>query len=191
MNKTLLIPITILLLLAAAFSIYRLPNIVLDSPITVSKENNSDTDVLNYLKKIEQHKLPNPTGEVFNCKTDNEFLFFSMITHRNSFAITKPFTKTIYIAPSNINTNITRARQGGERVYTSVLYHELTHLSLNKKYGLLKTLLTPKWKIEGICEFIANDSSFDIEEGMRLIKNNTPDSSYSFKYFTYRIAIDY
>ena len=82
-------------------------------------------------------------------------------------------------------------KKGRTRKFTSVLKHELSHIVLNEKYGLIKVILLPKWKIEGICEYVSEDSSFDIANGLKLFIEDKKENSASYKHFTYRLMVDY
>ena len=63
---------------------------------------------------------------------------------------------------------------------------------LENKLGLLKYKLLPSWKNEGYCDFIANESSFNKQKGVKEICNDTKNTdSPSFKYFKYRMITEY
>lgn len=66
------------------------------------------------------------------------------------------------------------------------------HLLFANKLGLLKYKLLPSWKNEGYCDFIANESSFNKQKGVKEICNDTENTDIpSFKYFKYRMITEY
>jgi hypothetical protein len=152
---------------------------------------NIDSLLLYCNERLNHFDLPTPKSKIFLTQNIEEFCIFSFYVHRKAFAITKPLKKRIFIAPSEIAENYIYASSGIRRQFSGVLIHELTHLSLNKKYGLIKTIVEPSWKIEGICDFISDESSFDVLAGIEIFKNEINNENRSYKYFTYRLCIDY
>src|SRR3954447_9083831 len=49
----------------------------------------------------------------------------------------------------------------------------------------------PSWKNEGYCDYVADESSFDAEEGLRLIREGRDDPSPSFRYFRAHLMVRY
>ena len=69
---------------------------------------------------------------------------------------------------------------------------QTTHSLLENKLGTIKYKIFPSWKNEGYCDFIANESSYDEQEGLSWICNKKENSNNpSFKYFKYRLITDY
>lgn len=63
-----------------------------------------------------------------------------------------------------------------------------TTVSVGNHLGTIKYKLLPNWKNEGYCEFIANESSYDEQEGIIKICNEKEDKGNpSFNYFKYRL----
>ena len=114
-------------------------------------------------------------------------------TSLNSFgnSLTLGNYHKIVLAPSDFENKITISgmRENNKRNVVPVLLHESAHVYLTKGCSLINRLTVPVWIEEGICEYFAMDSSYNTEIGLQHVLNNTNDSSKSFKYFTYRLAV--
>lgn len=72
-----------------------------------------------------------------------------------------------------------------------VILHELGHVWLKEHYGYLNSKTTAKWKLEGLCEFFAGESSFHTKQGLNYFLSQSECNDVSYKYFKYRLYIDY
>ena len=81
------------------------------------------------------------------------------------------------------------AKANNERQLTSLLSHETAHV-FARKSGLVN-FRTPSWKEEGICEYIAGESSYPVQEGWRHFLAGETVESHSYDYFLYRVAVTY
>ena len=75
------------------------------------------------------------------------------------------------------------------RKLPSILTHETTHV-FSHKSGLANTF-TPSWKEEGICEYVAGESSFPVQEGWQHFLADEHVKARSYTYFLYRVAVTY
>ena len=97
----------------------------------------------------------------------------------------------IQISKLNENDN-GNGKENNKRTLSGVIAHETVHSLLENKLGLLKYKLLPSWKNEGYCDFIANESSFNKQKGVKEICNDTENTDIpSFKYFKYRMITEY
>ena len=64
------------------------------------------------------------------------------------------------------------------------------HNQIREYLGLVKYLKIPKWKDEGYCEYIAGETTFSFEEGVKLWKENQHDDS-KYSYFKYHQMVKY
>ena len=71
----------------------------------------------------------------------------------------------------------------------TVLAHESMHQIMRRKLGLLTYLRLPTWKNEGYCEYIAEHPSFDIDQGVKLVRSGKVDGHPAFRYLTYLFAV--
>ena len=113
---------------------------------------------------------------------------------RKAFAINYPISQNIFISKSSISQNYTlrNGKENNKRTLSGVIAHETVHSLLENKLGLLKYKLLPSWKNEGYCDFIANESSFNKQKGVKEICNDTENKDItSFKYFKYRMITEY
>jgi hypothetical protein len=76
-----------------------------------------------------------------------------------------------------------------QRPLHAVIAHECTHHLLASRLGLVKYFCLPEWKNEGYCEYVAGGSSFDHDQGLRLLRTGRSVKSPSFKYLTFLLAV--
>jgi hypothetical protein len=146
----------------------------------------------NLLKKTELFKK-RKSQEIFICNGYSEFTFFANLS-RKAFAINYPISQNIFITKSSISQNyiLRNGKENNKRTLSGVIAHETVHSLLENKLGLLKYKLLPSWKNEGYCDFIANESSFNKQKGVKEICNDTKNTDIpSFKYFKYRMITEY
>jgi len=69
-----------------------------------------------------------------------------------------------------------------------VIAHEITHLFIQKRFGTTNAVLTPTWKNEGYCEYVAGDSTITLEEGIRRWRENPSDDT-GYRYIKYHLMV--
>ena len=146
----------------------------------------------NLLKKSELFQK-GTSQDIFICNGYSEFTFFALLS-RKAFAVNYPISQNIFISKSSISQNyiLRNGKENNKRTLSGVIAHETVHSLLENKLGLLKYKLLPSWKNEGYCDFIANESSFNKQKGVKEICNDTENTDIpSFKYFKYRIITEY
>ena len=146
----------------------------------------------NLLKKSELFKK-GTSQDIFICNGYSEFTFFAHLG-RKAFAINYPISQNIFISKSSISQNyvLRNGKENNKRTLSGVIAHETVHSLLENKLGLLKYILLPSWKNEGYCDFIANESSYNKQKGIKEICNNNYNTDISsFKYFKYRMITEY
>ena len=129
--------------------------------------------------------------EIALCDSYSKYAFLSNIAY-DSFGIAKSFTNFIILSKTDIKNNliIAATKANNKRKISTVLAHEITHILISKHYGLYRFII-PKWKEEGYCEYIANDSSYDTGKGIENFINQETDNTLSYDYFKYRLCITY
>jgi hypothetical protein len=107
-----------------------------------------------------------------------------------AFAVRSPLRGHIFIGGADPREDRTTrsTERHNERPLSSVLAHEAMH-NLLRAHPHGRGL--PTWKEEGYAEYVAGESSFEYEDGIRLLKNGEVDRSMSFRYFTYRMMVAY
>lgn len=113
-----------------------------------------------------------------------------------------PFIKNVFLYKSDCASNTTYNHVGHMRTLSTALAHELTHILVENKYffkskmaffdedclsefGLL-------WKEEGYAEYIAGGPSMKLEEGLKMLNNETiVEYRPHFEYFKYWLAVNY
>ncbi len=105
-----------------------------------------------------------------------------------AFAMTSPM-ETIVLNRCDVAADRVFA---GDRVrsLSGTLAHEATHTLLRRRYGMLAATRLPHWKCEGLCDYVAGESSFPDDEGRRLLREGADDPSTSFFYFRARLMVE-
>lgn len=157
-----------------------------------------DSSIYPVLDKAEQKLAgsevndPHATYRIFLCPSHAAFAFFAP-SARSAFADNLPFVHNIFVNTADVKANevTTGMGQHDQRTLSGVIVHECTHTLLAERFGQVRMLRTPSWKQEGYCDYVAQATSFDREEGTRLLKQGGSDSSTSFFYFKAFTAITY
>ena len=127
---------------------------------------------------------------LFICNNYTKYTYFANINH-NSLGITLPLIGHIFIPNTDIKNNLTISNINSKRSLDSIIAHEATHKLLENKYGFIKSRFMTTWKEEGYCDYIAHTSTFNIQEGIKIFKNNQDNNSNEYKYFIYRLRMTY
>ena len=164
--------------------------LIMDSCAVLLKNNNIHT-------KTNERIIFCPNINTFNQKT-----FFM---HQTSLGINQPLFNVIIMAPADYRNNKLNKKDKRlvNRKLSDAVAHEITHLYIQEEVGFLRNIkmgLFQKWKTEGLCEYIANSSSFDIEKGKRIflgdeiLKKEMLDSDIMkscYFYFESRLKTDF
>lgn len=138
------------------------------------------------LKNIEIKK----TVRIFLTSNENEYNKATFYLSKYSKGVAYPIINRIII-----NSNI-----GEFRTIKELIIHELIHIYQYQQYGIIRTNRLPTWKIEGMCDFIAESSSISETEGLhifidehreQLVLNSMNIKSQEYKYYKYRMYYDY
>jgi len=111
-----------------------------------------------------------------------------------AFAVNYTETGNVFISTSEIenNTVVRNAAEFNTRTLSRVIAHETGHSMLADELGYLKYKMLPAWKNEGYCDYLANESSFEMDEGFQILCNNEiQPKNPSFLYFKHRLNVDY
>lgn len=128
---------------------------------------------------------------VFLTNSHGLYVFLSNKAFR-SFANSVPLIDNILINKSEVADDLVflNRPKHNKRSLSGVIAHEVAHLFIRKKVGVVRTLLMPTWKNEGYCEYVAGDSTITYEEGVELWKENPNDDS-KYRYFKYHMMVKY
>ena len=128
---------------------------------------------------------------VFLTNSHGLYAFLSNKAYR-SFANSLPFINNIIINKSDVADDLVflNRPQHDRRSLSGVIAHEVAHLFIRKKVGVVRASLMPTWKNEGYCEYVAVDSTITYEEGVKLWKENPNDDS-RYRYFKYHQMVKY
>jgi hypothetical protein len=129
---------------------------------------------------------------VFVCDTPWLFRLFSPRSS-GAFAVSVPLTDNVFVAAADFIADVAM-RSGPDfnrRSFSSVMAHEITHGLIRHRLGLVSGIRLPDWVDEGYCDFVARESSFPEEDGLRLFASGQKHPSISYRYFTYRQMVRY
>lgn len=124
----------------------------------------------------------------------NDHFLYSLLTHisYSSFGVTQLLSNFIILSKTDLKSNLVTAnrKENNQRSIASVLLHEITHILISNRYGLQQFSIN-EWKKEGYCEYMAQQSSFDIEQGYEYFMQGVIEKNPSYLYFKYRLYMTY
>jgi hypothetical protein len=87
-------------------------------------------------------------------------------TSRGAFALTRLGGQNLIVNRADLaNDRIVNDRPiGGSRQLSSVLAHEITHGMLLHHFGPIKMMQQPRWRVEGYCDHVAQESALSPED---------------------------
>lgn len=131
--------------------------------------------------------VPGQTERIFLCNKPWLYRLFYPIQNE-SFAVCYPVSGNIFIAEADLVHNVARspAAVNNRRTFSSTAAHEITHDLIRHRLGLIRDFRLPGWVREGYPDYVAHESSFPEEEGVRNLREGKEVSSGSFQYFVYR-----
>ena len=93
--------------------------------------------------------------------------------HRGAFALTRFGGQNLIVNRADLAADrITNNRPvGGSRQLSSVIAHEITHGVLTQHFGALEMVRQPRWRVEGYCDHVAQESALSDEDVARLAAN--------------------
>jgi hypothetical protein len=129
---------------------------------------------------------------VFLTASPRQFAFFANRGY-GAFAVNYPVVRTLFLAPSDLQTGRIRANRAEHhtRRLSAVLAHEITHTLTEEELGIWGAFRLPEWKREGVSDYVARESSFDIHRGIALLRQGQTDSTRAFEYLRARLMIAY
>ncbi len=141
--------------------------------------------------------INNPTlkQRLYLTRTPQEFAFFSPYS-KQSFGSTYEEFGSSFLSAADPASNTVRSSRDrfNVRQLSQVIAHERMHLLLAHHFGLVKILLSPTWKQEGYCEYVAGGHSIGSEaNGLRLLTQGViqaPGVTYFRDYLRVRFLIE-
>lgn len=85
--------------------------------------------------------------------------------------------------------NVSIVRADTARSLGSLIVHERVHALVARRYGVLGRWLIPRWKEEGICEYVSGETGYDVKRGLELLRAGQREEDGGFLYFTYWLAV--
>lgn len=125
---------------------------------------------------------------------NDSFSFYAFLNPRGRGSFANTTTGIgIMINKADVAGNLVfrNAEQDNKRLLSNVIAHEVTHLLIQNKIGLIKSFVSlPRWKAEGYCEYVAGETTISYEEGLRRWQANPNDDS-KYLYFKYQQMVKY
>ena len=162
------------------------------STSSISKNISNVLNRVDNLISASELYTTNIEHRIFICNNLNLYTFFAPMA-RKAYGCNYRMFGNIFVANCRIEKDIafSNRNKNNKRSLSGIIAHEVTHSLINKYMGWIKNKMLPKWKEEGYCEFIAQESSIDNIIGIELFKKGQTDNSKAFKYFEYRTIMDY
>jgi hypothetical protein len=129
---------------------------------------------------------------VFVCNSIWLFRLFHLPPTR-AFAYSVPFTDHVFVAAADFEKGLA-TRSGTDlntRGLSSLMAHEITHGLIRYRLGLFRGARLADWVSEGYCEYVAQDSTFPVADGMRRVAAGLDHPSRAYQYFLYRQMVAY
>lgn len=127
------------------------------------------------------------TERVFICNNPWLYRLFYPL-RREEMAVALPATRNIFIRDADVVHDIARgtAAVHNRRTLSSTMAHEITHNLIRYRLGFVGGIFLRRWVDEGYADYVAQESSFPVEEGLQMLREGKEDPSGSFHYFLYR-----
>lgn len=142
-----------------------------------------------YLKTSELYSIP----RMHIALCDNH-ITYGLLTHisYSSFGVTQLLSDFIILSKTDLENNLITAnrKKDNQRSIKTVLLHEITHIFISNYYGI-KQFSINEWKKEGYCEYMAQDSSYDVQNGFDDFCQGIINKNPAYLYFKYRLYITY
>lgn len=147
--------------------------------------------------------LPNSNYSVYLCKSSTEFKIKSITFSNGVRGKNFQFLDRMYIQDADIaNDEVQSASPAlNKRTLSGTVAHELTHSYQQEKLGFFKYRTAPNWKLEGMADYVANQSSAKTADALPLFLNGETYSDTIncdkkiwegvYFYFVSRLRVDY
>jgi hypothetical protein len=90
--------------------------------------------------------------------------------HRGTFALTRLGGQNLIVNRADLAADriVNNRPVGGARQLSSVIAHEMTHGVLLRHFGVIAMMDQPRWRVEGYCDHIAQESALSDADVARL-----------------------
>jgi len=90
--------------------------------------------------------------------------------HRGAFALTRFEGHNLIVNRADLAADriVNNRPVGGARQLSSVIAHEITHGVLLHHFGPIEMMRQPRWRVEGYCDHIAQESALTATEAAQL-----------------------
>lgn len=138
-----------------------------------------------------QLPIANQNLEIFLLSSEWERYFFAR-TRYGAYAETNMWHEKIFINRPDVSTNLamSKANQYNTRSLASVIAHEGIHIHIWRQFGI-RSFLIPNWKKEGYCEYVAQETSIPIKDGLELLRRHSKSDTDALEYFKYFTSAKY
>ncbi len=90
--------------------------------------------------------------------------------HRGAFALTRLGGQNLIVNQADLASDriVNNRPVGGSRQLSSVIAHEITHGVLLHHFGAIAMVTQPRWRVEGYCDHIAQESALTADDVARI-----------------------
>ena len=147
--------------------------------------------------------LPKSNYSVYLCKSSTEFKIKSITFSNGVRGKNFQFLDRMYIQEADITNDEVQSASPAlnKRTLSGTVAHELTHSYQQEKLGFFKYRTAPNWKLEGMADYVANQSSAKTADALPLFLNGETYSDTIncdkkiwegvYFYFVSRLRVDY
>ena len=117
--------------------------------------------------------LPKSNYSVYLCKSSTEFKIKSITFSNGVRGKNFQFLDRMYIQEADITNDEVQTVSPAlnKRTLSGTVAHELTHSYQQEKLGFFKYRTAPNWKLEGMADYVANQSSAKTADALPLFLN--------------------
>jgi hypothetical protein len=112
---------------------------------------------------------PREPRRIFLTQSSWRWLWLANI-HRGTFALTRLGGQNLIVNRADLAADriVNNRPVGGARQLSSVIAHETTHGVLVHHFGVIAMIGQPRWRVEGYCDHIAQESALTPEDVARI-----------------------
>ncbi len=136
------------------------------------------------------------TYDVFFCDTPTLFALFARNDYRVG-GVASGLTHDIFLRPAHVDRDRIVGPSGveasGDRTLTYFIAHEITHVMVMRRVGLIRYLRLRTWQREGYADYVAKAGAFDSSAALLGLRTQAPelDPRRSGLYDRYHLLVAY
>ncbi len=139
---------------------------------------------------------PGATYDVYLCDTPSLFALFTRDDYEAG-GVASGLTDNVFLRPAHVDRDRlvgpSGAEASGDRTLTYFIAHEITHVMVMRRLGLLRHFRLQRWQREGYADYVARAGTFDFSAARQGLKNHARelDPQRSGLYVRYQLLVSY